>query len=188
MASSLHSLQTVSDGIHIAHSLEFADATARGAYSATAADVGRVARQLDTDEFYILADHSPLTWKLLTATAVDHVLSHAIGEDDGEKIGNQTYTAIAHMIWRGSTSLGTPSNVRVKARRSGGSSDYDIRLYDVTNALQIAEVTAQVNDVFAIIDLGTLSNISAGEAMWEVQGKVGDGSTEGRLAAVVAYL
>jgi hypothetical protein len=66
MANALHSKQTVADGIHVAHSLEFADATARGAYTATTADVGRIARQLDTGAFWVLNDDSPLTWTLVS--------------------------------------------------------------------------------------------------------------------------
>lgn len=62
---------------HPVHDLEFADATARTAFSAVAADVGRVCLQLDTLKFYILADDSPLTWEVLSPAAGAHALGGA---------------------------------------------------------------------------------------------------------------
>ncbi len=49
--------------VSVAHSLEYADAAARLAASGlTAADRGRIARQQDTGDFYILSNHAPVTW------------------------------------------------------------------------------------------------------------------------------
>ena len=45
---------TVVKGIHIVHAFEFADATARNAAVVVTADIGKVARQLDDDTFYVL--------------------------------------------------------------------------------------------------------------------------------------
>ncbi|KKN57385.1 hypothetical protein LCGC14_0562910, partial [marine sediment metagenome] len=52
---------TVAKGIHIVHAFEFADATARNAASVVTADIGKVARQLDDDSFYVLQNTTP-TW------------------------------------------------------------------------------------------------------------------------------
>lgn len=49
--------------IHVVHAFEFANAAARtGATGLVPSDVGRVARQLDNETFYILVDDSPVTW------------------------------------------------------------------------------------------------------------------------------
>lgn len=61
MSTGLHKDLAVTE-LHKIQSLEFADATARNAFSAVAADVGRVCQQLDTAAFYVLEDDSPLTW------------------------------------------------------------------------------------------------------------------------------
>lgn len=54
--SFLHSKQTVANGIHIPISYEFADAAARNAVgSYLASDVGKFARQLDTNALYWLS-------------------------------------------------------------------------------------------------------------------------------------
>lgn len=48
---------------HPVHNYEYADATARTAASGfTASDVGKVAQQLDDESFWVLKNHSPITW------------------------------------------------------------------------------------------------------------------------------
>jgi len=49
------------DDIHVAHSLEFANAATRGAYQGASLDIGRIARQLDDGTYYILQS-APNTW------------------------------------------------------------------------------------------------------------------------------
>ncbi len=69
MSTGLHSGQGPTEGIHVLHHWSVADATARLALSVVPADVGRVARQADTGEFYVLTDDSPMTWGQLSAPA-----------------------------------------------------------------------------------------------------------------------
>lgn len=57
-----HRTTTLTDN-HAVHSLEYADAASRTSDGTlVAVDVGRVAKQNDDDSFWILANHSPLTW------------------------------------------------------------------------------------------------------------------------------
>lgn len=70
--SAKHSQQTASDGIHIVHAYEYADATARlAATGFVAGDVGKIAYQIDTKVWYLLRDHSPITWLQLAGAAID---------------------------------------------------------------------------------------------------------------------
>jgi hypothetical protein len=62
-----HGDQLVADGIHVAHALEYADQAARVAASVTSADIGKLARQLDTGKFYVLTDTTP-EWDRLGPT------------------------------------------------------------------------------------------------------------------------
>lgn len=56
--------------IHRIQCLEYANSTLReGATGLVAADVGRVSRQLDDDTFWLLTDHSPLTWVQIGGTS-----------------------------------------------------------------------------------------------------------------------
>lgn len=64
----LHRNLTTSDGIHIVHAYEYADATARlAATGFTATDVGKVAYQVDDASFWILTGYGPITWVSITA-------------------------------------------------------------------------------------------------------------------------
>lgn len=67
---------------HPVHDLEFADATARGGFAAVVADVGRVCLQLDTLQFYILSDNSPLTWEQISPEP------HALGAHTADTLAN----------------------------------------------------------------------------------------------------
>jgi hypothetical protein len=78
------------------------------------------------------------------------------------------YTKIGTLLWRGSTAMGTPTNIKVVGGVDGtGGVDY--RVQDLTNSTTICEVTGDGSTCPAIIDLGTLSNVTTGEAIWELQ-------------------
>lgn len=66
MSSVLHKAITLDD-VHIVHSLEYADATAREAAVLITTDVGRIARQLDNATFWVLTAF-PGTWSQITDT------------------------------------------------------------------------------------------------------------------------
>jgi hypothetical protein len=82
------------------------------------------------------------------------------------QVAGGTYFTVGYLIWRGSTSMGTPTNI--KALMQHNSTTADVRVFDLTNTLQIAEALT-VPTALTINDMGTLSNISVGEAVWEVQ-------------------
>jgi len=60
----LHKNVVVGDN-HYLQQWEPADSTARLALTVAATDVGKVARQVDTNVFYILTDDSPMTWQVI---------------------------------------------------------------------------------------------------------------------------
>ena len=60
----LHSKQTIANGIHIGYSFEYTDATTRNAASLASTDIGKFARQTDTNEIYMLTATTP-TWVLI---------------------------------------------------------------------------------------------------------------------------
>ncbi len=96
MANKLHK-DLIGADIHVAHAFTFANDAARtGATGLVPADVGKIAKQTDTNEYWILTDDDPVTWKLLTGissiahadttgqTADDHhAKSHAHDGVDG---------------------------------------------------------------------------------------------------------
>ena len=80
---SYHDEHPFVDG-HVAHKWEPADAAARtGMTGLTALHVGGHARQLDDNTFWVLVDHSPVTWRQTDAIVVtDHGDLTGKGDDD----------------------------------------------------------------------------------------------------------
>jgi len=63
MGRAIHSDQSPSiGGVHVIHAFVFADETARLAASVITTDIGKVARQIDNDIFYVLTSVSPAIW------------------------------------------------------------------------------------------------------------------------------
>ena len=91
------------------------------------------------------------------------------------------YKVMNQLIFPGTAAAGTPTSIsaNVFAKEEPGPTVGDIRIYDVTNALAIAEFIGITNlSKFNIEDLGALSNMDAAEAIWEIQGRRTTGVTE----------
>ena len=94
------------------------------------------------------------------------------------------YTIVSKFIFKGTTILGTPSKIKLIAHVKTAIKPGDIRIYDVTNATVIGEVTGIANTSSVIVDLGTLSNLPTGESIFEVQLKDPSGD-EIRVSALI---
>jgi hypothetical protein len=88
-----------------------------------------------------------------------------------------TYTKIRSLIFGGTGTWGSIANIHVLTAQTGiGGKTHDIRIYDVTNGNTIVEQTGLLHTVPTIVDMGTVSNLSSGPAIWEVQVRRGGGS------------
>jgi hypothetical protein len=68
-----HADSTGQSNIHVPYAFEFANAAARAAgtgYTLVPVDVGKFARQLDDNTFWMLSDDSPITWVAIGAVTV----------------------------------------------------------------------------------------------------------------------
>ena len=95
-----------------------------------------------------------------------------------------SYQTVGQFIFRGTTEMGTPTNIKAIAWRASGAGSGSIRIYDSTNALVICEATGITDAAETIRDLGALSNLPASEAIWEYQIKVSAGGTKARTSAL----
>jgi len=84
---------------------------------------------------------------------------------------NTTYAVLTRFIFKGTTKLGSPTNIKAIVHVKTAAKPGDVRIYDLTNANVICEVTGISSLVPILVDLGTLSNLPSGEAMFEVQAK-----------------
>lgn len=150
----LHKNITYVDG-HIAHSLTFADAAARAAYSATSADVGRIAQQLDTLAFYILTDDSPLTWSAMGSSAATVKAVLLWGNNGVSSTTTTRYLMPCYEDALATTGAiqfrvpyaGTLKNLRVRHNTTAGNGNaivYTLRVNSVASAL-----TCSVNSTSA---------------------------------------
>lgn len=108
----------------------------------------------------------------ITPSEEDKLIDLCFASNDGT-LGlvteGDTYEVKGHFIWPGSDKFGAPSNIKSTGTLSKAGEGY-VKIYDVTNGQVIAEgiTTTEAQHIF---DLGALSNVSAGEAVWEVQMK-----------------
>jgi len=82
-----------------------------------------------------------------------------------------TYDFLASFFFEGTAVAGTPTEATIRFTNKGGITS-DVRIYDVDNALVIAEVTGLspvTEQIFQTEDMGILSNLSTDRATWEVQ-------------------
>jgi len=84
---------------------------------------------------------------------------------------NASYTILSRFIFKGTTVLGSPNNIKVSAHVKTVLKPGDVRIYDSTNAQVVCEKTGINSLIPTIVDLGTLSNLPSGESIFEIQAK-----------------
>lgn len=109
--------------------------------------------------------------------ASDHATGSGPGSSSLSHLGlvsvSTDYELKGGIIWPGSAYIGTPDAISASGIHSNASGTGYVKIYDLTNAAQIAEGTF-TGTSWGVHDLGTLSNISSGEAIWEVHLKVSE--------------
>jgi hypothetical protein len=112
-------------------------------------------------------------WKSTTAAAsatIDQAIPFA-------KVNSKSdsYVTVGCFVFRGSSVMGTPSSIHAIAGVQVASG-YSARVYDVTNSQTICEKVQGSESFPSVVDLGSISNVPTGAAVWEFQLKR-DGGT-----------
>jgi len=81
------------------------------------------------------------------------------------------YAVLTRFVFKGTTLLGSPTNIKAIVHVKTVAKPGDVRVYDLTNANAICEVTGISSLIPIVVDLGTLSNLPSGEVMFEIQAK-----------------
>lgn len=103
-----------------------------------------------------------------------------------------TYTVISRFVFPGTALTGSLTSIIANLFSSIAGVRGDIRVYDATNSLQIAQLIGSADlptnpgIAAALVNLGTLSNLPTGRAVFEVQIRrtVGSGGQEIRCSAL----
>ena len=88
-------------------------------------------------------------------------------------------------MFRG-TDYRTPTELHLVASRAGTSGTSYIRVWDTINNQTIAEISWTSEDEDEYYDT-TLTNLPAGEAVWELQAKVSSGGDYARVHSAAFY-
>lgn len=143
MSSALHKASLAAEN-HVIASLEYADAAARtAAVGLTPADIGRVARQLDDNSFWLLNDDSPLTWS--TAGGVSLTSSAPVNVDRTAAVVG-TSSSAARADHKHDVSTAAPVTVDKSANAAGSSASLAKadHKHDVSTAAPVTIGTANV--------------------------------------------
>ena len=79
-----------------------------------------------------------------------------------------TWGVVGSFLFAGTDALGIPASIRVIAGVTTAD-EVGVRIYDLTNNNVIAEVRNQTGSYPSIINLGTISNLPTGAAVFELQ-------------------
>ena len=174
MARPLHKDQLPEDGIHIIHAFEYANSAARiGATGLVAVDVGKVSRQLDNETFYILTNHSPVTWSQITDTMgggtpvleTRQIISGAGLVGGGDLSADRTLDVVAAngsiVVGANDISVGALQNDAMHGNLGGGS----LHAAATTSVNGFMSAADKVSLGSAVTDISTLqSDVTAAEA------------------------
>lgn len=81
-----------------------------------------------------------------------------------------TYTSVISFVYGGSDDWGTLNKILLLTAQTGSSpKTHDLRVYDATNGLVVAEKIGSTHQVQTVVDLGTVSNVPTAQASFEIQ-------------------
>jgi len=92
----------------------------------------------------------------------------------GDPLSTQqtSYTTFYHFIFPGTTKMGTPTAIKVLLAEAGSPTSVSVRIRDITNSNTIATQTGLTPSTYPNIDvqdMGSLSNLPSGEAIFLVE-------------------
>lgn len=125
------------------------------------------------DDYILRYDTASQKWiaeELGSSPTVADVQQLAINEKE-ISLGS-SWQSFGSFIFGGTGNWGAVNQILVltaMSRTSGRT--HSVRVYDVTNGNTIAEATGLVHGSATIADLGTVSNLPIGQAIWEVQAR-----------------
>lgn len=88
--------------------------------------------------------------------------------------------------WHGSDTVGNPKKISVICGKQGNAK-FTVRIWDKENATLIAKKSNKSNQWPHLLDLGTITNVTEGASIWEVQIKKTEGD-EGRAVSVATVV
>jgi hypothetical protein len=135
--------------------------------------VGDEWRNTSTGEVFFISDTSigAAVWNSSTdRMSLIRGLALAFGGNNGfAQTTNVAYTTRAGFVFPGTDKIGDISKINAIVFPNGAATGVDMRILDATNALVICEVLNVTTGATTITDMGTISNLPTGEAVFTIQ-------------------
>jgi hypothetical protein len=137
--------------------------------------VGDEWRNSVTGKVFFIADTTPgaAIWVSSTdrLTFKRAMVTCFVGNNGYIQTTSTSWTTRAGFVFPGTDKLGSLSKINaiVWGNAGGGATGADIRIIDVTNAQVICSVLGVGTSATTITDMGVLSNLPSGEALFAVQ-------------------
>lgn len=126
----------------------------------------------------------------LTNNLAGQIQTYAIGNNTAPfiKVSAASYLLVRQFVFKGSNTVGVPTNIKVIAGSEIVDKGFDIRIFDSTNANVLAEMLNITTIGMIIRDMGTLSSIPTGESIFEIHMRknVSSGGT-GKIASLEVF-
>lgn len=94
------------------------------------------------------------------------------------------YESVQDFIFPGTLAVGIPTVISAVVHKSGGIA-MDLRIFDITNSLTIAELTGIVDETPVIRIIDSVTNLPAARSLWTVQIRRDGGGATARVSAVL---
>jgi hypothetical protein len=159
----LHKSLAIGD-IHIPYQWSYADATARGnATGFVASDVGKLARQLDDNTFWVLTDESPIAWVPFGSTTDSTAIHKATPAEISAMTEKTTLVGADVFVIEDSEA----SNAKKKVQVTNLPAGVDVTAIHKATSAEISAMTEKTTPVAA--DLLVIEDSAAGNAKKKLQ-------------------
>jgi hypothetical protein len=166
-----HKSLTYVDG-HVVHAYEYADAAARVAATGfVAADVGKIARQLDDNSFWALRGYSPIAWFSITGGSVSKIRLEMTAGPVATNLG--VYTMVGATFFDKSVYAGASYTLKLLTQ-SDNANEYSVRVYDVTEGDYLTGTITDDND--DLLQQSLSLTLGTGERVYELHAKLNAGA------------
>lgn len=151
------------------HTKQFEISSGDPAVDGLVAEIGSTVVHRVTGSIWIKFGALATEWRLFRQNGVSTIANWNQQGSPYIFLNNTTPTVMSHWLWEGSNTAGGVSSIKAAARLASAGAG-TIQIYDVTNNNQIALKNDITNTgAFTVQDLGTVTNVSATQALWEIR-------------------